>query len=154
MFKNITALLVSIALLAPTVSLGQQRKQDTRLAQLMSMTEDQKPKVYTYADGAIDGKRGADQATTSRAATGIIVGALTGLIGTGIGYFVIGPDRVPSQLAIEIAKKGPEYHLGFNEAYEKQTKRKKRSSFCKGGLGGIALFVIVHAIVVAQQDER
>ena len=120
----------------------------------MSMTEDQKPKVYTYADGAVDGKRRSDQAATSRATTGIIVGALTGLIGTGIGYFVIGPEEIPTQLAVELSKKGSEYQLGFTEAYEKQTKRKKRSSFGKGGLGGTALFVIVYAIVIAQQEGQ
>ena len=120
----------------------------------MRMTEDRKPKVYTYAHGAVDGKRRADLATTNRATTGIIVGALTGLIGTGIGYYVIGPDEIPTRLAVELAKKGPEYQLGFTEAYEKQTKRKKRSSFGKGGLGGTALFVIVYAIVIAQQEDK
>ena len=76
------------------------------------------------------GKKIAERRSFSKSGTGLAVGLLSGLIGTGIGYFIIGPDEVPHHLTIQTAHKGAEYQLGFSDAYKKviQTEEKNHPS--------------------------
>jgi len=72
------------------------------------------------------------------------VGALTGLVGTGIGYFVVGPLPLDGRAMTKTADKGSDYQMGFKTAWDKKTQSKKRGSFLAGGLLGTAAFVAVY----------
>ena len=152
--------LVTVALLASTTAESQLRKSDTRLVQLMQAQE-----PHTYDDGLIDGRRAAELASTDRRIRGFIVGTLAssaslfrrhytwglliGLTGTGVGSYFIGPEITPFELAAEVTKKDREYQNRFHEAYEKETQRRKRRSFWKGGIYGTAFFLVAYTTAIA-----
>ncbi len=83
--------------------------------------------------------------TGGKVGVGVAVGLLTGIIGTGIGYFVIGPNDVSADAAIAQQGKSPEYQLGYKAAWAKKTKDKKRKSFLVGGLLGTAAWIALVA---------
>jgi hypothetical protein len=101
-------------------------------------------KGFTYEQGYRDGERQADAAKAGKFGTGLVVGALTGLLGTGIGYFVVGPKSLDGSAMMKSAEKGDEYQLGFRTAWDKRTQSKKRNTFFVGGLLGTAAFVAVY----------
>ena len=98
----------------------------------------------TLGVGVIEGELMGDQlAVGGKLALGLTVGFLTGLIGTGIGYFVIGPQGLDGQALAKYSEKGEQYKLGFRSGWDKKTQTKKRNSFLAGGLLGTAAIVVV-----------
>jgi hypothetical protein len=98
----------------------------------------------TMAAGTIDGEAMAGRiGTKGKIGLGLGVGLVTGLIGTGIGYAVIGPEPMTPQALQRYSSKGSDYQLGFKTAWDKKTKSKKRRSFLVGGLLGTAAFVAI-----------
>ncbi|RPJ79494.1 MAG: hypothetical protein EHM13_13350, partial [Acidobacteria bacterium] len=68
----------------------------------------------TLADGMLEGEMLAERTRTSgKLALGLGVGVLTGVIGTGIGYFVVGPEPVSADVMYRYSNRSPEYQLGF-----------------------------------------
>ncbi len=101
----------------------------------------------TMAAGLIDGEMLAEgRRTGGHVGLGVGVGVLTGLIGTGIGYFVIGPDDLASEALLRSQGRSADYQLGFKTGYERKTKSKKRNAFLAGGVLGTAAWV---ALLVA-----
>ena len=81
---------------------------------------------------------------------GLAIGVLTGIIGTGIGYFVIGPETLSAAALQRNQGRSADYQLGFKTGWEKKTKAKKRNAFLAGGLLGTAAFV---ALVVSAHSS-
>src|SRR4051812_29553854 len=81
----------------------------------------------TTATGMNDGELLAGGTRTGgNLAAGLALGALTGLIGTGIGYFVIGPKDLTAEAIQRMSGKNADYQLGFKAGWEKKTESKKR----------------------------
>ncbi|MCC7009680.1 MAG: hypothetical protein IT184_12795 [Acidobacteria bacterium] len=100
----------------------------------------------TLAAGLVDGEMLAEaQRTGGKLGAGLAIGVLTGLIGTGIGYFVIGPEPLSPEALQRGAGKGPDYQLGLKTGWEKKTRSKKRHAFLAGGLLGTAAFFVLVA---------
>ncbi len=98
----------------------------------------------SVAEGQRDAELLADTiGTGGKVAGGVVVGLFTGLIGTSIGYFVIGPQDLSAEAALAQQAKTPEYQLGFKNGWAKKTKDKKRKSFLVGGLLGTAAWVAI-----------
>jgi hypothetical protein len=107
----------------------------------------------TTAAGMIDGEALAESTRTGgKLGAGLGIGVLTGLIGTGIGYFVVGPARMTPEALERYSNKNPEYQMGFKSAWEKKSQSKKRNAFLVGGLLGTAAFVVV--LVSAQGSSQ
>ena len=125
-----------------------------RLAQVGSVSS-KKPDIKnspTFNEGFIDGKRQAEVAKANKYGTGLLAGGFLGLLGTGIGYYMVGPKEIEGSMLRQVTVKGEEYELGFRKGWNEKTKQKKRSSFLTGGLlGTVALFVIV--VSVAQNEN-
>ena len=103
----------------------------------------------TMANGLVAGEQMAQKQTgTGRAGAGFAVGLLTGFIGTGIGYAVLGPAPLSRLALLALEEKNDEYQMGFQNGWKDETKSAKRSSFVKGGVFGsiiaIAAFVIYY----------
>lgn len=97
--------------------------------------------------GVLDGQMLAERKSTGgKLATGVGIGLLTGLIGTGIGYFVIGADEPSAEVLMRGQGRSADYQLGLSTGWEQKTKSRKRNAFLGGGLLGTAVFV---AMVVA-----
>jgi hypothetical protein len=106
----------------------------------------------TMAAGVLDGEMLAEgHRTGGKFGAGLGVGLLTGLIGTGIGYFVIGPEQLSAEAVQRSAGKSPDYQLGLKTGWERKTQSRKRKAFLAGGLLGTAAFV---ALVVAAQSAE
>jgi hypothetical protein len=106
----------------------------------------------TMAAGLIDGEALAEgRRTGGKLGAGLGIGVLTGLIGTGIGYFVIGPDDLSPEAMQRSEGKSPEYQLGLKNGWERKTRSKKRNAFLAGGLLGTAAFVVL--LASAQSGE-
>jgi len=105
----------------------------------------------TLAAGLLDGEILAEgQRTGSKLNTGIGVGLLTGLLGTGIGYFVIGPEPLSAEALQRSAGRGADYQLGLKTGWDRKTRSKKRNAFLVGGLLGTAAFVAVFATLAEE----
>lgn len=105
----------------------------------------------TTATGLMDGELLAEgRGTGGQLGAGLGVGVLTGLIGTGIGYFVIGPDELSAEALQRAEGRSADYQLGLKTGYERKTKSRKRNAFLAGGLLGTAAWV---AIFVAANGE-
>jgi hypothetical protein len=103
----------------------------------------------TAAAGLMDGEMLAESLPTGgKFGTGLGIGVLTGLIGTGIGYFVIGPESPSAELLVRGEGRSADYQLGLKTGWEKKTKSKKRNAFLAGGLLGTAAWVTL--LVAAQ----
>lgn len=106
----------------------------------------------TMAAGLIDGELLAEgHRTGGKFGVGLGVGVLTGLIGTGIGYFVVGPESPSPEILLRGEGRSADYQLGLKTGYERKTKSKKRNAFLAGGLLGTAAFVLV--LVSAQGGQ-
>lgn len=96
----------------------------------------------TMAAGLLDGEMLAEgQRTSGKLGAGLGVGVLTGLIGTGVGYFVIGPEPLSAEALQRSAGRSADYQLGLKTGWERKTRSNKRNAFLAGGLLGTAAFV-------------
>lgn len=108
----------------------------------------------TTTDGMRDGELLASQKRTGgNFGGGLAVGLLTGLIGPGIGYVVIGPDSFTPEAMQMNQGKGPEYQLGFKSGWEKKTQEKKRNAFFMGGLLGSAALLVFYVSVTSSHGK-
>lgn len=109
----------------------------------------------TTADGMRDGELLAEQKKTGgNLAGGLAVGALTGLVGAGIGYFVIGPESFTPEAMQMNQGKSSDYQLGFRTSWEKKTKEKKRNAFIAGGLLGTIAFVALYVAATGSNSSK
>ena len=100
----------------------------------------------TMAAGLLDGEALAEsQGTGGNLGAGLGIGVLTGLIGTGIGYFVIGPSPLSAEAIQRSANKTADYQLGLKTGWERKTKSKKRNAFLAGGLLGTAVWIAIYS---------
>ncbi len=105
----------------------------------------------TLAGGLLDGELLAEgQRTGGKLGACLGVGVLTGLIGTGIGYFVIGSEPLSAEALQRNVGRSADYQLGFKTGWERKTRSKKRGAFLAGGLLGTAALVVM---VVALAEE-
>ena len=110
------------------------------------------PTSDTMAAGILDGELLAEGPRTGgKFGAGLGVGVLSGLIGTGIGYFVIGPEPLSAEALARSANRSADYQLGLKTGWERKTKSRKRNAFLAGGLLGTAAFVAI--AVAASQSE-
>jgi hypothetical protein len=110
-----------------------------------SSSEMEEKKEYTMAKGMLDGEMHASNISTGgKFATGLAVGVVTGLIGTGIGYFIVGPKDMDAMIVQAMSGKGEDYSLGFRTSWNKKTASKKKNAFLGGGLLGTAAFVTIY----------
>src|SRR5688500_1930854 len=106
----------------------------------------------TMSAGLIEGEMLAERTPTGgKLGIGLGVGVLSGLIGTGIGFFVIGPEPMSAEALQRQSNRSAEYQMGFKSGWDKKTKSKKRNAFLAGGLLGTAAFV---AILASAQGSR
>ena len=106
----------------------------------------------TMSAGLVDGEMLAESKPTGgKLGLGLGIGVLSGLIGTGIGFFVIGPEPMSAEALQRYSNKSPEYQMGFKSAWDKKSKSRKRNAFLAGGLLGTAAFV---AILASAQGSR
>ncbi len=105
----------------------------------------------TMAAGQRDGEMLAEGlGTGGKLGAGLGIGVLTGVIGTAIGYFVIGSEPLSAEALKRSLGKSEDYQLGFKTGWDRKTKSKKRNAFLAGGLIGTAAFV---ALVAAAQSN-
>jgi hypothetical protein len=89
----------------------------------------------SFADGLGVGEQ--DGTTVGgKLGIGFVIGLTLGLIGTGIGYFMIEPSDLAYQNVKTIEGKSPEYVQGYTLGYTKRSKSKKRRTFLQGGVVG------------------
>jgi hypothetical protein len=106
----------------------------------------------TMAAGLIDGEMLAEgQRTGGKLGAGLGVGVLTGLIGTGVGYFVIGPEPLSAEALQRGAGRSADYQLGLKTGWERKTRSKRRNAFLAGGLLGTAAFVAMFVALAEPQ---
>ena len=111
------------------------------------------------AGTAAEGRRDAEElantlGTGGKVAGGAVVGFFTSLIGTSIGYFIVGPQALSAEAALLQQGHTPEYQLGFKTGWAEKTKSKKRKAFLIGGLLGTAasISLIVRAVNANTQE--
>ena len=145
MYKKAIAIALSCSLLmSSTVMAAGMTMKDVQLAQAQTgvgMKDGEKG--FTYEQGFLDGERQADASGESKFGTGLVVGLLTNFAGTGIGYFVIGPQSLDGRAMTKQADKSTDYQLGFKTAWDKKTQSRKRGSFLAGGLLSTAVILVV-----------
>ena len=108
--------------------------------------DSQDGRLYSYGDGLLQGQMTAERiGTGGNMVGGLAVGALTGLIGTGIGYFLIGPAQPDGYVNQMFSGKGGDYQSGFMAGWDKKTRSRKRNAFLGGGLLGTLAFVVLVA---------
>jgi hypothetical protein len=147
--KRVVAAMVVVAFFLATTGIAEAQSAAAG-ANLSSSGADQNERDTTAA-GLIDGELLAEgRRTGGQLGAGLGVGVLTGLIGTGIGYFVIGPDELSAEALRRAEGRSPDYQLGLRTGYERKTKSKKRNAFLAGGLLGTAAWV---ALFVAANSE-
>ena len=106
----------------------------------------QTPKTAVH--GMMEGAMFAENVPTGGTlATGLIVGCLSGLIGTGIGYFIIGPGQLTpaAQIALMKPEASADYQMAFRQSYDKKSRSRKRNTFLGGGILGTLIFVVIVA---------
>lgn len=101
-------------------------------------------RVRSISDGMFDGMMAAERiGTGGNVVGGLLVGVFTGLIGTGIGYLIIGPANIDvnALVMMEGVGKGGEYQNGFMVGWDKKTRSRKKNAFLAGGLLGTLAIV-------------
>ena len=151
-FKLVAILLV-LAILTPTASALAQV--GIQLTQVNPTSSEELAQTSISAneefEGFADGKRQAGMTKASKLGTGLLAGGLLGPLGTGIGYYIVGPKDIEVNILTQVSAKSVEYQSGFIKGWDKETERKKRSSFLKGGLLGTCATMVV--LVVAYQSK-
>ena len=103
--------------------------------------------------GLLEGEILAEgEATGGKLGVGLAVGVLTGFIGTGIGYFVIGPTPLSAEALQRSVAKSADYQLGLKTGWERKTKSRKRNAFLTGGLLGTAAWIVIYAAAQRGDD--
>jgi len=130
--------------------------QAPRNAAVAPLTEP--PPAASIAGSVSEGQRDGELLagtthTGGKVAVGVVVGAFTGLIGTAIGYYVIGPDVLSADAALAREGKNLDYQKGYQTGWSKETKDKKRKAFLIGGLLGTAAFVATFISYVNGLEE-
>jgi len=116
------------------------------LAQATSLPPEAVAGKTTSSDGMLDGQLHAERiGTGGNFAGGLAIGVLTGLIGTGIGYFIVGSAPLDARARQALSEKPADYRLGFETGWQKKTKSKKRGAFLGGGILGTLAFVVLYA---------
>lgn len=106
----------------------------------------------SMAAGLLDGELMAEgHRTGGKFGAGLGIGLFTGLVGTGIGYFVIGPEPLSAEALKRSLGKSDEYQLGLKTGWEKKTQSKKRNAFLVGGLLGTAALVTLFVAAAEPQ---
>jgi hypothetical protein len=104
------------------------------------------------ASGLLDGEALAEShGTGGNLGAGLGIGLLTGLIGTGIGYFVVGPSPLSAEAIQRSLGKSADYQLGLKTGWEKRSRQRKRNAFLAGGLIGTAVWIAVLASAQSAQ---
>jgi len=108
--------------------------------------DSQAGRSYSYGDGLLQGQMAAERiGTGGNMIGGLAIGVLTGVIGTGIGYFLIGPAQPDANATRMFGDKGGDYQSGFMAGWDKKTRSRKRNAFLGGGLLGTLAFVVLIA---------
>lgn len=141
--KQVVVVLMLVSLVGTTTAqaAGIGVLASAELAQKMEDPGKELREKYTRSQGIIDGEQHAEISGPGKFGTGLVVGALSGLIGTAIGYYMIGPAQTTGEQLATMSGKGGDYRLGFKSGWNQRTKQKKRRSFLIGGLLGTAAFV-------------
>ena len=109
------------------------------------ISEGEESKEYTMLQGMLAGEMQASNISTrGKFVTGLVVGALTGFVGTAIGSFIIHPEEMEATIIEAMSGKGEEYALGFRTSWDKKTASKKRNAFLGGGLVGTAISGVIY----------
>ena len=91
------------------------------------------------ADGSLAGEVMAESLPTGgKLGLGVLIGFLTGVIGTGIGYSVIDPESMTPEVFERYNEGNSDYKIGFKLGWDKKTQSKKRMAFLVGGVLGTA----------------
>ncbi|MDP1570564.1 MAG: hypothetical protein Q8L86_11230 [Vicinamibacterales bacterium] len=139
--RAISAMLIVPFVLATTLPANAQTAGQAPAAAPATTSADQGD---TLAAGLVDGEMLAERVGTgSKLGTGLAVGVFTGFIGTGIGYFAMGPEGMTPEAYQRYANRGPEYQMGFKTGWERKTRARKRNAFLAGGLLGTAAFLAI-----------
>ena len=91
----------------------------------------------TFAEGVIAGEVMAeDYPTRGKVLGGFVTGLFSGLLGTGIGYFIVGRGDILGLLI-----QSWEYQNSFAKGWDKKTRSRKRNAFLGGGVLGTMAFL-------------
>ena len=143
---KLVAILLAVAILTPTGSVLAQV--GIQLAQVNPTPSEKlaQTSIPSFNEGFTDGKRQAEMTKANMLRTGLLAGGLLGPLGTGIGYYMVGPKDIEVNFLRQISAKGEEYESGFRKGWDKETEKKKRSSFLKGGLLGSAAAIYLFLV--------
>jgi hypothetical protein len=135
-----TALVVSLFLSATGIASAQSVQAAAAATVATSTSND------TMAAGMLDGEMLAERTRTGgKLGMGLGIGVLTGVIGTGIGYFVVGPGPLSAEALQRSVGKSADCQLGMKTGWERKNRSKKRNAFLAGGLLGTAAFFVMVA---------
>ena len=133
--------------IASGVSLSEEKSGiDGVLWRVVQVESPSEARQRSAAEGMLDGQMAAERlGTGGNMLGGLVTGGLTGLIGTGVGYFLLGPsDLKPhARVMMEGEGKGSEYKQGFIIGWEKKTRSRKRGAFLGGGCLGTLLAIVL-----------
>ena len=96
------------------------------------------------ADGSLAGEVMAESLPTGgKLGLGVLIGFLTGVIGTGIGYSVIDPESMTPEVFERCNEGNSDYKIGFKLGWDKKTQSKKRKAYLAGGVLGTLGFLML-----------
>ena len=101
--------------------------------------------LKTFSEGIIAGQAMAENHPTGgKVVGGFVTGLLSGLLGTGIGYFIVGPGEMDFETQHMMSSSGHsfDYQKGFALGWDKKTRSRKRNAFLWGGILGTAAFMV------------
>ena len=122
-------LLITVTFLFPQFAMAVQpvlvAKLDPPSLSLKPASFSLQEKEKGLADGSLEGEAVAEGLPTGgKAGFGVVIGFFTGFIGTGIGYFVIGPASM-TPVALEKYNEGnSDYKMGFKLGWDKRLNPK------------------------------
>ncbi len=99
--------------------------------------------------GKLDGK---EVSTSGSTIAGLAGGVLLGLIGTGLVVLFQG-ESSPSPMFIENLE-GDQCQYAYLEAFQEQSKTKKKNAALRGGLIGTVLFIMIYVAVQSQDGSK
>jgi hypothetical protein len=92
-----------------------------------------------------EGKIHAERFQSGTMVGGLVTGALTGLLGTGIGALLLGPGKMDAMAYRSMEGKGDDYRTGFELTWNNGTRHKRRMGFLGGGALGTLAFLVIYA---------